>query len=284
MREIILISQSAIALGALSVWIACALPDCLEAFDACCDLYNLYPCTRDSSTTIARPKTPAPTRAVVCAAVLVSSLRIFGPYLSLLAGVLFLLCYFSASPASVADSVPRARRLRSFFSNSFVRPKFKPFKFKFARPRFTRMLLSPSSRKQLLLSGREPFRPLYGASSRASLAFADRTSALIRSVKSHGNGFKRGIRKAAYYSTAARPDNQTGGAAGGVGAGGPEWGPGLPLYRKCHRLWDGTIIDSDAFLQQAESSLRGRRRRRNGIRSLWRLGHCCWLRSSTGKK
>ena len=195
MREIILISQSAIAVGAVSVWIACALPDCLEAFDACCDLYNLYP---DSSSTIPRPaRNPrrGPTRAVVAAAVFASSLRIFGPYLSLLALVLFLLCYFSGS---VAPVVPRAR------------------------PRFTRMLLSHSSRKQLLLKGT-------GASSRASLAIANRTSALLRSVKSHGNGFKRGFRKAAYYSTSARPDNQTGGA--GLG-GKPEWGPGLPLYRQ----------------------------------------------------
>ena len=185
MREIIVISQSAIAVGALSVWIACALPDCLEAFDACCDLYNLYP----SSSTIPRPsRNPrrGPTRAVVAAAVFLSSLRIFGPYLSLLALVLFLLCYFSGS-ASVVSSVPRTR------------------------PRF-RMLLSHSSRKQLLLKGS-------GAS-----------SALLRSVKSHGNGFKRGFRKAAYYSTSARPDNQTGGA--GLGAGKPEWGRGLPLYRQ----------------------------------------------------
>lgn len=206
MREIIVISQSAIAVGALSVWIACALPDCLEAFDACCDLYNLYPDTvpdSSCSSTIPRPaRIPrrGPTRALVAAAVFASSLRIFGPYLSLLALVFFLLCYFSGAvpSSSVVSSVPRAR------------------------PRFTKMLLSHSSRKQLLLKGT-------GASSRASLAFADRTSALLRSVKSHGNGFKRGFRKAAYYSTSARPDNQTGGA--GLGAGKPEWGPGLPLYR-----------------------------------------------------
>ena len=136
-----------------------------------------------------------PTHVVVAAAMFTSSLRIFSPYLSLLALVLFLLCYFSGSVASV---VPRAR------------------------PRFTRMLLSHSSRKQLLLKGT-------GASSRASLAIANRTYALLRSVQSHGNGFQRGFRKAAYYSTSARLDNQT----GGVGLGGkPEWGPGLPLYRQ----------------------------------------------------
>jgi len=74
------------------------------------------------------------------------------------------------------------------------------------------------------------------ASSKASLAFArwgtDKTSALIRSVKSHG----RGIRKVAYYST-ARPDNQTG---TGSGAAGPEWGPGLPLYRRIITAWTET--------------------------------------------
>ncbi|KAF8621838.1 hypothetical protein AX15_007461 [Amanita polypyramis BW_CC] len=99
------------------------------------------------------------------------------------------------------------------------------------------------SRKQLLLKGQGPFRPLYGASSRASLAFArcwshgtNKTSALIKSVRSHGHGFRRGIKKAAYYSTRG-PDGQAG---AGSGAGGPDFGPGLPLYRKIFNAWTDT--------------------------------------------
>lgn len=271
--------QATIAIGALSVWIASQLPDCLEAVDACSDLYNLFPLESPTSTiprssSSSRPRaTAAPLlspRSLLAAALLISSFRIFGFYLSLLALFLFLLCYFTGTPVySYSQAVRRSRRLNSFFSNA-RRPSF-PLKFKLARPRF-RML-----RKQLLSKGKEPFRPLYGASSKASIAFArwgtDKTSALIRSVKSHG----RGIRKAAYYST-VRPDNQTGTGTGGAG---PEWGPGLPLYRQCFHF---AVEKKNSDETQGGSSLRGRRRRRNGTRFLLRLGRSCSLRFSIAKK
>ncbi|KAK2464864.1 hypothetical protein APHAL10511_002940 [Amanita phalloides] len=92
----------------------------------------------------------------------------------------------------------------------------------------------------MYFSRKQPFRPLYRASSRASLAFArcwshgtNRTTALIRTVKTHGHGFKKGIRN---YST--KGHSNPGGA--GSGAGGPEWGPGLPLYRRLINAWTDT--------------------------------------------
>ncbi|KAF8629019.1 hypothetical protein AX17_005875 [Amanita inopinata Kibby_2008] len=105
------------------------------------------------------------------------------------------------------------------------------------------------SRKQLLQKGKAPF---YGASTRASSAFArcwvhgtNKTSALIRSVKSHGHGFRRGIKRAAYYST-GRPDQVnssagTGAGAGaGAGAGGGLGSSGMPFYKKLVNAWTET--------------------------------------------
>jgi len=212
---------------------------------------------------------PITTRAILATTTLVSSLYIFGTYLTALAFLLFFICYFTGTrpptissyyPSVSVSSLPR-RRLRGIrtLTRSFItnvnarRPHFSQLRQlkqfqqlkRLHRPRF-RMYLSRISRKHLLQKGKAPFRPLYrplyGASSRASTAFArcwshgtNKTSALISSVKSVKNlkGFRKGIKRAAYYSTT------TGGRGGenfqSASAGtspGPGFGSGVPLYRE----------------------------------------------------
>ncbi|KIL60156.1 hypothetical protein M378DRAFT_84088 [Amanita muscaria Koide BX008] len=132
------------------------------------------------------------------------------------------------------------------------------------------MYLSRISRKHLFQKSKEPFRPLYrplyGASSRATTAFArcwtqgtNRTSALIKSVGNvnglktfkslRGNGFRRGIMKrAAYYSyySTSTSSSSGGGREQEKFHNGPSPGTGaassVSLYRKIIASWNETPI------------------------------------------